>query len=209
MPEHRSPYEVVFSGIPESLHPKLRTYFSAIPIGHHGFDEGRFNTVGTPRRWLWPVIWLVGRPDILFPVWQRDVPFTVINRPVVGRWPAIGASRVFELAGGRRIMTDAISACPDGLVDYLGAGRRMRAHLAASVRGGALNLASTGVALRLGRRWFGIPRWLAPTVTLTERFSDEDCRQHVEVVLAMPLIGTVYEYAGSFTYEIRSGEGAA
>ena len=209
MPEHRSPYEAVLSGIPESLHPRLRTYFSAMPVGKHGYGEGVFATVGTPKRWLWPLIWLAGTPDILFPVWERDVPFTVINRPVPGRWPAIDATRVFELAAGRRIMTDAISASPDGLVDYLGARRRMRAHLTTSVRDGALHLASTGVAVRLGRRWVGIPAWLAPSVTLTERFSDDDARQHVAVAVTMPVIGTVYEYAGSFTYEIRSGEGAA
>ncbi|MBE7163154.1 MAG: DUF4166 domain-containing protein, partial [Williamsia herbipolensis] len=68
------------------LHPRLRAYFAAIPPGHVGRGDGVFAVVGTPRRWLWPFLALFARDDVMFPVWERDVPFTVENRPVrVGR----------------------------------------------------------------------------------------------------------------------------
>lgn len=43
-------------------------------------------------------------------------------------------------------------------------------------------------------------------VRLTERFDDDDERQHVRVTVAVPLVGMVYEYAGSFRYSVESGE---
>ncbi|MGT2464086.1 DUF4166 domain-containing protein [Sinomonas atrocyanea] len=63
-----------------------------------------FDTVGTPRRWLWPVLAVFARSHVMFPVWQRGVPFTVENRPVAGTdgAPAVAATRVFELRGEPR-----------------------------------------------------------------------------------------------------------
>ena len=40
---------------------------------------GTFDRVGTPRRWLWPVLRVLQRRRILFPVWEHDVPFTIEN----------------------------------------------------------------------------------------------------------------------------------
>jgi Domain of unknown function (DUF4166) len=155
-------------------------------------------------------------------VWERDVPFTVVNRPVAcahasscadarGR-AAVTASRRFRFRSGERTMVDAITATPNGLVDHLGAGQRFEAALAASVVDGALNLESTSVTLRLGRLRSRrlrvvLPRFLAPRVHLTERFDDATGRQHVTLVIDAPVVGRVYEYAGSFHYEIRPGEG--
>ncbi|HAM25570.1 MAG TPA: DUF4166 domain-containing protein, partial [Microbacteriaceae bacterium] len=42
-------------------------------------------------------------------------------------------------------------------------------------------------------------------MSLLERFDDASGRQHVSVTLDAPLIGRLYEYSGSFTYEIRAG----
>jgi RPA family protein len=41
---------------------------------------------------------------------------------------------------------------------------------------------------------------------LTERFDDAADAQHVSIQVAAPVIGTIYEYAGAFQYEIRQGE---
>ncbi|HEY2555465.1 MAG TPA: DUF4166 domain-containing protein, partial [Diaminobutyricibacter sp.] len=100
-----SPYQAVLGDDLAGLHPRLQAYFSAIPADHHGFGRGVFDTVGTPRRWLWPALAVLGRAGVVFPVWQRDVPFTVVNHPVAdGGGPAITADRFFELAGGGRHM---------------------------------------------------------------------------------------------------------
>lgn len=96
-------------------------------------------------------------------------------------------------------MVDAVSLDPSGLVDRLGRRATVLAHLTAGVEAGALVLESTSA------RVFGIPvpAALAPRMRLTERWDDAIGRQHVALTLDAPLIGRLYEYSGSFTYEIR------
>ncbi|WP_323743203.1 DUF4166 domain-containing protein [Curtobacterium sp. VKM Ac-1395] len=203
------------------LHPRLRTYFGPIPAGHVGRGEGVFTVVGTPRRWLWPVLAVLARDGVLFPVWEHDVPFTVANRPVrVGRGDpgtgqeaqvAVRAHRTFRFRSGDRTMVDAIAAGPHGLVDHLGRRGRVSADLRAEVDAhgpdaGVLRLVSTRVSFRaLGREW-SLPALLAPRVTLTERFDDEADRQRVSLVLAAPILGTLYRYEGAFRYAIAPGQ---
>ena len=139
-----SPYEAARDGDLTGLHPKLRAYFAAIPAGQHGLGRGIFTSVGTPRRWLWPVLAVLARDGVLFPVWERNVPFLVVNRPGPAR---VDAVRRFDFRDGSRDMIDA-----------------------------------------------------------TERFGDGDQRQHVRVTVTVPLVGTLYEYAGSFRYSVESGE---
>ncbi|PYY32550.1 DUF4166 domain-containing protein [Curtobacterium sp. MCJR17_055] len=85
-----SPYELSApADVLARLHPRLRTYFGRIPSGYVGRGSGTFSVVGTPRRWVWPVLAVFARDAVMFPVWEHDVPFTVENRPVrVGRGPA-------------------------------------------------------------------------------------------------------------------------
>ncbi|MBT2502544.1 DUF4166 domain-containing protein [Curtobacterium sp. ISL-83] len=200
----RSPYELSTS--PEGLaglHPRLRAYFGPIPPGHVGRGEGVFAVVGTPRRWLWPVLAWFARDAVMFPVWERDVPFTVENRPshTAGR-VAVRAQRTFRFRTGDRTMVDAITAEPEGLVDHLGHHGRVSALLRIEVTDGALRLVSTRLWFRaLGRGW-RLPTALSPRVTLVERFDDEADRQRVSLVLTAPVIGTLYRYEGAFRYGI-------
>ncbi|MFJ3379838.1 DUF4166 domain-containing protein [Curtobacterium sp. NPDC090217] len=215
----RSPYELSTTpDVVERLHPRLRTYFGAIPPGHVGRGDGVFDVVGTPRRWLWPVLALFARDAVMFPVWERQVPFTVENRAArVGRGSslearvAVRAHRTFHLRSGDRTMVDAIAAEPDGLVDHLGRHGRVSARLRVEVDAdgpdaGALRLVSTRVAFRaLGRGW-SLPALIAPRVTLTERFDDEADLQCVSLVLTAPIVGTLYRYEGAFRYVIAPDE---
>jgi hypothetical protein len=206
-----SPYEIVLGDALGDLHPRLRTYFGAIPDGRVGRGSGVFETVGTPRRWLWPVLALLSRHGIAFPVWEHDVPFDVENRPARGPRGdvAVTAIRTFRLAGGERAMSDAITADNRGrrgdwrLVDHLGPARRVSASFAARVHDGALQLRSTAVSVRVAGRSVRLLRPVSPVVVLTERFDDERGRQHVSITLGMPMIGRIYEYAGFFTYGIE------
>ncbi len=200
-----SPYETALRDSLDLLHPRLRAYFGAVPNGYAGYGDGMFETVGTPRSWLRPLIGLLADPDVLFPVWESDVPFTVVNTPTVDDGcPAIVGERTFHLPGGDRVMRDLIVATPDGLVDIMGVRRRFRALFAAEVVDGALRMVSTKVSVRIACFQLWIPRFLAPRVELLERFSEEVERQHVDVTLSLPLLGKVYEYAGSFRYELRA-----
>ncbi|PZE32922.1 DUF4166 domain-containing protein [Curtobacterium sp. MCSS17_006] len=212
----RSPYELSTpSDVLARLHPRLSTYFGAIPPGHVGRGEGVFDVVGTPRRWLWPLLAWFARDSVMFPVWERDVPFTVENRPAhvrrgrAGREArvAVRAHRTFRFRSGSRTMVDAITAEPDGLVDHLGRHGRISARLRAQVDGdgpdaGALRLVSTRVTFRALGREVRLPALIAPRVTLTERFDDEADLQRVSLVLTAPVLGTLYRYEGAFRYEI-------
>lgn len=147
----------------------------------------------------------------MFAVWERNVPFSVVNRPAVdaqGRVAVLG-SRRFELTSGDRTMVDAITAGADGLLDHLGAKRRFSARFAARAVDGALLLDSTAVSVRIGRVRVQVPRWVAPRIALIERIDDATGEQNVAVTIDFPIVGRVYEYAGSFRYEIRQGEGPA
>ncbi|POH67411.1 DUF4166 domain-containing protein [Cryobacterium zongtaii] len=195
-----SPYEAALGGDLTGLHPQLRAYFTAIPAGRHGLGRGTFDRVGTPRRWLWPVLALLARDAVLFPVWEHDVPFLVVNRPGPDR---VHAVRRFEFPAGSRDMIDVIGADAGGLADRLGRSGRLEARLDARIVDGALHLDSAGVYVHLAGRRVPVPRLCAPLVHLTERFDDGDQRQHVQVTVSLPFVGRVYEYSGSFRYSIE------
>lgn len=215
-----SPYEVVLGAAFGELHPRLRAYFGEIPVGSVGRGHGTFDTVGTPRRWLWPMLAVLVRQGIAFPVWEHEVPFEVENRAVavdenpdtVPGHPIVDAVRSFRFRKTPRHMIDAITveSARNGelvLVDHLGRDGRLGAQLRARVREGALELRSsrtTTTTVRVWRRHIRIPALIAPTVTLTERFDDQAQRQHVSVVIALPGLGRIYEYAGFFEYAITA-----
>lgn len=178
----------------ERLHPRLHAYFAAIPPGRVGRGAGTFDRVGTPRRWFWPALRVLQRRRILFPVWERDVPFTIENRPDAG---ALRAVRTFHLRGGVRVMADVVTFDGSALLDRLGDGGRLSAELRASVVDGELRLVSTST------RWGRMRIPFAPRVRLTERFDDAAGRQHVALTLESPVLGRLYEYSGFFDYRIE------
>lgn len=204
-----SPYDLVLGKELDGLHPRLRPYFDGIPDGSTGVGSGVFERVGTPRLWLWPLLWALEREGVLFPVWSSRVPFTVRNHPVVDAAgnTAVLATREFRFGARRpwgtdRQMTDAITAERGRLVDHIGTQRRYKARLHAEVVDGELHLASTRVSVRVGRFAIPIPTAIAPVVRLVERFDERSGLQHVSVVVEAPRLGRLYEYAGSFSYSI-------
>lgn len=196
----RSPYELSTSpDVLARLHPRLRTYFGPIPPGHVGRGEGVFDVVGTPRRWLWPLLAWFARDAVMFPVWERDVPFSAENRPARVRRGvrsgleeriAVRAHRTFRFRSGARTMVDAITAVPEGLVDHLGRRGRVSALLRTEVDGtgpdaGALRLVSTRVTFRaLGREW-RLQAFASPRVNRARRLA----RRAPRNAGALPLSG--------------------
>lgn len=197
----QSPYLRALGDQHIRLHPVLNAYFSAIPRGEAGVGEGVFERIGTPRRWLWPLLTVLQRRSVVHAGWHHDVSFTVRNRTVAGK--AIGL-RTLHLPAGDWAMKDAVSARPHGrVVDQLGEPTMVAVAFDVSVDGDALALRSTTVGIRLGRFHCALPRVLSPIVRLRESAQEQDGRQHVSLTVDMPLIGRLYEYEGSFTYALR------
>lgn len=196
-----SPYAQVLGDRIADLHPRLRAYFSALPDGHIGIGEGTFSRVGTPRRWLWPLLRPLHERGVIYAGWQLAVPFRVTNRQVAGR--AV-SERGLLLPGAPWTMRDAVSVTPhDRLVDELGEPGVVAASFDVEVRDGMLSMRSHAVGIRWGRLRLRIPGLLSPVVRLTERFDDEVERQRVSVTIDVPLLGRIYEYAGDFSYCIE------
>lgn len=196
-----SPWERALGEQIAELSPALRAYFGTIPLGSVGRGTGVFSVVGTPRRWLWPFLAVLAVDGVVFPVWEHAVPFTVTNRPTTQG--TVQARRVFQFESGDAVMTDEIGITAAGLTDRLGEHGLVSSTLAASVVNGRLVLRSTGVTLRLGS--IRVPLGaLSPRVTLVER-TDGD-HQHVSLRMSLPVIGTIYEYAGSFTYRVEKDD---
>lgn len=198
MSGRRSPWQRALGSAYDDLDPGLRAYFGAIPAGSVGRGEGVFDTIGTPRRWLWPLLAVLAREGVLFPVWARAVRFTVENRPTAAG--TVRAARAFSFPNGTRVMVDETGITAAGLTDRLGARRIVSVVLAPSVAEGRLELRSTAAALRFGPLRVPLGA-LAPRVTLVERREGE--LQHVSLVLVAPVVGRLYEYSGSFSYRVE------
>ena len=198
----QSPYTRALGEHLDELHPRLRTYFQAIPDGSVGIGEGVFEYVGTPRRWLWPILRVLERRGVVAACDERDVSFRVENRTIASR--AI-SERTFHLERGPWVMRDAVALTRHGrVVDELGEPGLIAACFDLETRDGALELTSRAVGFRLGRLRVRVPQTLSPVVRLTESFDDTIERQFVSVTIDAPLIGRVYEYRGHFRYRIES-----
>jgi hypothetical protein len=187
----RSPWEAALGHRMGGMHPKLRAYFSALPEGAVGRGLGVMDVVGSPRRCLWPVLAMLGAAHVIFPVWERDVRFTVVNRMVDGR---LVAERTFRFARRTRVMRDEITARGAAVVDRVGP---VAVELEPRIRDRGLQLHSTRVRL-LG---IPLPRAIAPRLALEERIVSGG--QHVSLTLDLPVVGRVYEYRGRFIYRIE------
>lgn len=190
-----SPWQQALGDDFSSLHPRLRTYFGVIPEGATGRGEGVFDIVGTPRRWLWPLLSFLAIDNVLFPAWDRDLPFRVRNASLNGR--VVGLRR-FEFPVRPHTMTDSIGWESGELVDRLGRHGSVRVGFRATVEGSGLVLESTWVRLA-GIR---LPRGISPRVRLEESFDTDAGRQRVSFVMDHPILGRLYEYSGLFDYRI-------
>ena len=183
----------------DELSPALAAYFGGSEEGSNGIGEGVFTIVGSPRRWLWPLLAVLGDWNIVWPVWEREVPFTIVNVPTPHGLISV---RRFRFASGDRTMTDRILWTPHGLRQRLGAGERVVAELFVEPEDGGLRITSGRVGVRLLGVRFGLPRLWSPRIEVHER-TLPDGRQHVSLTLDLPVVGRAYEYAGAFEYRIE------
>ncbi|MFB7844902.1 DUF4166 domain-containing protein [Microbacterium sp. NPDC056052] len=200
----RSPYAAALGARAEELHPRLRRYFAAIPSGEVGVGHGVFERVGcrnpVVRALLSPALRALQRHGAVYAGWAEDVPFTVRNRDDEGR----SAERTLHLPGGDWTMRDRVRALPHGrIVDRLGRPGVLAAIFEVAPSDGAVELRSTRVSVRVGRRRIRFPRCIAPRIRLVESADDDSGLQRVALSVDVPLIGRIHEYAGTFRYDIE------
>lgn len=183
----------------DGLSPALTQYFGGSPEGSHGIGEGVFTTVGTRRFWLWPLLAVLGRWNVIWPVWEREVPFSIVNIPTPHGLISV---RRFRFRSGDRVVTDRTIWTPRGLRQRLGSGERVVTELFVAAEEGGLRITSGRVGIRAAGLRFSLPAAWSPRIEVVER-TLPDGRQHVSFTLDLPIVGRAYEYAGAFEYRIE------
>jgi hypothetical protein len=194
-----SVYERVLGPRMAELDPSLRRYFSLPPDGQVGAGSGVYEVAGSRHRWLWPVWAWLGWRRVLFPEFGRGIPFTVVNTPDADG--SLGAIRTFAFPPRTRTMVDRMSVVDGRLRDRLGRRGGLEVELLLDVTpSGALHMSSARQWLRLGPLRLRMPGLVR--VELTE--SSDPAGQRVDVRMTAPVLGEVFRYAGTFTYDYTS-----
>lgn len=175
------------------LKPELQLYFS----GHAGVGVGHgvFEVAGSRFRILRPALAYLAWRRILFPEYERDVPFEIRNTPTPDG--GLDAVRTFHFKGRDRPLEDTMRVVNGQLHDFLGKRRGFEVRMQLSITNGLLHMRSDRQWLHLGR----IRIRLLPLASVTVNESWVDGAQHVDVRLRSALVGEWFRYAGTFSYQ--------
>jgi hypothetical protein len=194
----RSVYQRVLGEEFSRLDPRLQAYFGPLEAGQVGVGTGVYDVAGSRIRMLRPLLSVMGMRHVLFPEYGRGVPFSVKN--TAGADGTLSAVRMFDFPGRSRVMEDTMSVVDGRLVDRLGKRRGLEVGIRLSVVDGGLRMRSTRLALRIRRIRVPLPR--IAVLHLDERTDPADpTRQRVDVRITAPVLGELFRYAGTFTYE--------
>lgn len=192
-------YQRALGGEFSALDPRLQKYFGPIPHGWVGRGSGVYSIAGSRYRLLRPALALFAWRHTLFPEYGQNVPFAITNAP--GTDGSLSAVRTFLFPHRTRVMEDTMTVHDGELHDRLGKRRGLDVTIELSAVSGGLRMTSTGLAIDLGR--IRIPLPPAATMTLDERANPTDpTRQHVDVRITSPIVGEVFRYTGTFTYNL-------
>lgn len=200
----RSVFGPVFAGQEDALPRVFRDQF-LLPAGSP-YDvvlEGAMERVWHRPPWLWPLFWLMGRANALFPDTGRDIPFRLVitsqARPdgtPVQRW-----QRTFDFGMPRRFDSElAFDERRGRVVERVGPGRciEVGAHLQFQAPR-TLVMETDDIAVRLSRWRWRLPGFLGAEVHVVHQASpDHDDVAHIQLTVTQPLLGQIFGYEGTF-----------
>lgn len=194
------------------LHPEVLEYAAGPPDRcGYGLGRGVFEVAGSRFGRLARLARPFTGPGLLVTRYERDVPFTVVNRVAlaVDGAPALAAERNFGFRDGSQRFTDALLSGPEAgtLRNILGARGRVELIVECTVTDhGRLRLRSRAALLRIGRLRVRLPALLGVAVEVEHGFDEAVGLQTIAVRARNPILGTVLEYRGRFGYEYREQE---
>lgn len=201
-------YERALGADFEELHPKIQERFGfASDDGVACIGRGTMDYVRNGGVHVYPFLFVGATHNTMFPEENTAVPFEVRNfayEDQFGR-EVVTWLRTFQMPQERQFDAAMVySEARDRIVDYLGTHHHLAVdiHLSVSDR--------DGLRLRTGDQrlyWFGhgmaFPLVLSARANVHEWYDDDAEQYRIEVKVRNPLVGLVFEYAGSFAVEWR------
>lgn len=191
----------------ERLHPELRRRFGlGLEAGYGCVGTGTMEYVRHRSKLLRPFLSLGATRNILLPRAGTDIPFRIENYPYrdsFGR-ETVTFVRGFTFPDGvhRFDATLVFDQARQIIVDYLGTHQHLAADLHLRVDDeGALSIRSGRQLFLEGPVDIRLPGLLTGTARVRESFDDRTGRFGIEVRVANPVLGPLFEYRGSFTTE--------
>ena len=186
------------------LHPRVLRYAEGSKDGAVT-GTGTFSVAGSRFRWLGLLLRPIVGPQLLVTRYERNVPFTVVNQRVVraDSGSELHATRSFHFSKGTQIFSDVLlpGSTPGTLRNRLGAAERVELELYCTATAqGFLRLTEGRAWKRLGRLRIRLPKVLAVRIDVEDGYDEGSDRQTIDASVRSPILGTVLEYRGSFTF---------
>lgn len=193
----------------ERLRPEVLEYVSGPPDGMRaGVGRGVFAVAGSPYRRAAALFRVLTGPDVMLNTFERDVSFTIVNRPVVaGTRVRLEAARSFAFRRGQQRFVDVleVGAQPGTVVNTLGRAGRVEVLLECTVTpDGGLRMRSRAARVRVGSRVIRLPKWCSVVAESVDGWDALSQQHTISVVVRNPLLGTLVRYRGSFGYAYRA-----
>lgn len=190
------------------LHPRVLRYAEGSGDGAVT-GTGTFRVAGSRFRWLGLLLRPLVGPQLLVTRFQRNVPFTVVNRRVVTAHGGseLHATRSFHFQKGTQVFSDVLvpGSTPGTLRNRVGAAGRVELELRCTATAqGFLRLSERRAWMRFGRIKVRLPRALAVRIDVEDGYDEGTGRQTIDATVRNPILGTVLEYRGSFTFRAEA-----
>ncbi|MCU1404149.1 MAG: hypothetical protein JWQ43_452 [Glaciihabitans sp.] len=195
-----SVYQRVLGADFDKLSPEIADYFALPPEPDMvGRVSGVFHVAGSRRAWLRPLLHFLAWRRVMFPEFNHDVPFRAINIP--GPGDGLSSLREIELPGTLRLIEDTMHVIDGRLHIFVGRKRGAELRLRLRVVDGGLSTISDGLWIHIGGQRIRIPKVFGAKVVASQHWAQSE--HQVVVTVSNPLVGDLFEYAGSFRYRFE------